>query len=194
MVNLALQPSQYLGRSGGSKPYCRKRASRHSCDPISVPFTVDGCTASQDPVFVAHRSRRASWTGSLTMVSARAYSARCALRLQTAVRPYWRQAKWSAVWNYTCPLSTVTRCPVMTQDAIQFSGAVSVGYGRASPACFTDRQVTLRSGAPSPSPSKISDKKVSRIKFSTGPKALPMPGVTRCTYAHSCWSEFCSPE
>ena len=33
MVNLALQPSQYLGRSGGSRPYCRKRASNHSCSP-----------------------------------------------------------------------------------------------------------------------------------------------------------------
>ena len=39
---LALQPSQYLGRSGGSRPYLRKRASRYSYAHSSVPFTVDG--------------------------------------------------------------------------------------------------------------------------------------------------------
>ena len=31
----------------------------------------------------------------------------------------------------TWPLSADTRCPVMTQDACQFSGAVCVGSGRA---------------------------------------------------------------
>ena len=42
MVNLALQPSQYLGGSGGSRPYSRKMASRNSCAPSSFPFAVDG--------------------------------------------------------------------------------------------------------------------------------------------------------
>ena len=36
MEKLALQLSQYLGRSGGSRKYLRKRASRHSYAPSSV--------------------------------------------------------------------------------------------------------------------------------------------------------------
>ena len=43
IVNLVLQPSQYVGRSGRSWSYLRKRASHHSCAPRSVLFTVDGC-------------------------------------------------------------------------------------------------------------------------------------------------------
>ena len=62
MVNLALQPSQYLERSRGSRPYRMKRVSCHSCAPSSVPFTVDGCTIRQAPVFVAHHRQRAPWT------------------------------------------------------------------------------------------------------------------------------------
>ena len=81
-------------------------------------------------------------------------------------------------------LSAATSYPVMTQDAIQFSGAANVGSGMAIPACFTGRPVTPHSGAPSPSPSNNANKKVSRSAFSTGTKALPMPGVTRCTDAH----------
>ena len=126
------------------------------------------------------------------MVAVRSSSAHYALRLRTAVHPYWRQAKWSAVRNSTWPLSAATRCPVMTQDAVQFSGAVSVGYGRDSPAYFTGRRVTPLYGPPSPNPSKRAGKKVSRRAFSIGPKASPIPGVTRCTNAHSCWSDFYS--
>ena len=87
IVNLALQLSQYFGRSGGYRPYLRKRVSRHSCAPISVPFTVDSCTVSQAPVFVARCSQRALWTGASVSVSASASSARCVLRRQTAVWP-----------------------------------------------------------------------------------------------------------
>ena len=52
MDKAALQPSHNLGRSGGSIPYFRKRASCHFCAPSSVPFIFDGCTLSHDPVFV----------------------------------------------------------------------------------------------------------------------------------------------
>ena len=43
---------------------------------------------------------------------------------------------------------------------------------------------------PSSSPSKNASKKFSRSAFSTWPNSLPMPGVTHCTNAHSCWSDF----
>ena len=127
------------------------------------------------------------------MVATRASSSRCALRRQTAFRPSRMHAEWSAVRNSTWPLIAATRCHLMTQDTVQFSGAASFGYGKASPACFTDRQVTPRSDATSHNTSKITGKNVSHSDLSTGPKASPMPGVTLCTNAHSCWSDFCSP-
>ena len=100
---------------------------------------------------------------------------------------------WSAVWNVTWPLSADTRCPVMKQDAYQLSGAVRVGSGRASPACLTGRRVIALPGAPSPTPLKSSRRNAVLFSSSTGPKALHIPGVTRCMNAHSCWSDFCSP-
>ena len=74
MENMAFQPSKNLGRSVGSSPYLRKRESRHSRAPNSIPFTVDGCTSRHDPVFVTPCKRRATWTGSTTRVSASASS------------------------------------------------------------------------------------------------------------------------
>ena len=150
MVNLEMQTSQKFGRSGGSRPYCRKRASLHSHAPIYFSFIVDGCTVIQAPFFVARHSQHAPWTGAPAMVGARASSVRCALRFRTTFRCSWRQDGWSAVRNYTWLLRAATRCPVITQDAVQFSGAISVGYERASPACFTVRRVNHLSSAPSP--------------------------------------------
>ena len=63
MENLAWKQSQCVGRSRGLRPYRRNRASRHSCAPSFVPLTVDGCTVSQAPVFVARCSLRACKTG-----------------------------------------------------------------------------------------------------------------------------------
>ena len=90
-----------LGRSGGSRPYHRKRASHHSCAPSSFPFTVYSCTIIQVQVFVSRCSQHAPCTGPPTMVAARASSASCALCRQTVIRPSQRQAKWSAVRNST---------------------------------------------------------------------------------------------
>ena len=142
------------------------------------------------PVFVACHSRRAPWTGAPDMVSARSSSSSRTLRLRTAVRPSRRQAKWSAVRKSSWPLSATTRRPVMKQDAAQLSGAVFVGSCRNSPACFSGRRVTLLPGAPSPKPWKRAGKKFSYSASSTETKASPMLGVTRCTNAHSCWSDF----
>ena len=86
-----------------------------------------------------------------------------------------------------------TRRPVRTQDTVQLSRAVRVRPGRASPACFTGRRVIALPGDPSPTPSNSAGKNAVAIYSSTGPKASPIPGVTRCTNAHSCWSDFCSP-
>ena len=172
--------------------YIRKRAYRHSCAPSFIPFTADGCTGSHAPVFVAHHSQRAHWTGDPAKVSARASSASKTPRFRTAVFPSWRQADWSAVRISSWPLSAATRCPVMTQDAVQFSGSVFVVSGRASPACFTGRRVTPLPGVPYPWPWKRAGIRVYCSTCSTGPKLSPMPGGTRCTDAHSCWSDFCS--
>ena len=81
----------------------------------------------------------------------------------------------------------------MTQEVIQFSGDVWYGPGRVSTTCLTGRWVTPLSGTPSPRPLNNSGTKVSLSAVSTGPKASPMPGVTRCKHSYSCWSEFYSP-
>ena len=167
-----------MGRSGGSRPYHRKRKYRHSFTSSSVLFTVDSCTFSQSPVFFAPCNQRAPWTGDQSMVASRASSARWALRFQTAVRPSWRHTKWSAVRKSTWPLSAATRCPVMTQGVVHFSGDVIVGSGRANTVCFTFRQMTLLPAALSPNPSMSSGKKVSRSAFCTWPKASPILGLT----------------
>ena len=83
---------------------------------------------------------------------------------------------------------------MLTQDTAQFSRSITVGSGRANPACFTGRRVIPCSGTPSPRPSNRAGTKVSQIDFSTGTKASPMPRLTRCTNYHSCWSDLCSPE
>ena len=105
MEKAALQPLQNLGRSGGSRPYCRKRSSIHSCAPSYVPFTVYGCTISHAPIFFPRRNRRATWTGSLVRVSASASSNRFAFRLLTSSLPYLRYAAWYAFLNSSWPLS-----------------------------------------------------------------------------------------
>ena len=125
-------------------------------------------------------------------VSARASSAFRALCFHTAILPSQRQAKWSFVLNYSWTLIAVTRCPVMTQDAIQFSGAFFVGSVRAMPACFTGRRVTPLPGVPSPRAWKRSGTKASCRAYFAGAKAFPMSGVTRCMNAHYCLSDFCS--
>ena len=81
----------------------------------------------------------------------------------------------------------------MTQDAVQFSGDVWIGSGRANPDCLTGRRVTPLCGTPFPSPSNNAGKKVSLSAFYARMKIFPMPGVTQCMNAHSCWSDFCSP-
>ena len=174
-----------MGRSGGSRPYHRKRSSCHSYAPSSVPFNLDGCTVRQELVFVARYSHCAPWNASPEMVAIRASSARWALCFLTAVRPSWMQAKLSAVRKSTWPLSAATRCPLMTQESVQFSGDVSVRSVRASSECFVDRRVPPLPGSPSPNPLNRSGKKVSRSVFLTGPKASTMPRLTRYTNAHS---------
>ena len=180
--------------SRGCGRYWTGCCSHHSMWKGLVLFTVDNCTVSQALVFVARCSWCARSTGGPSIVSASASSACSWPHCQTAVRPYQRQAKWSAVQNSTWPLSAVTRCPVMTQDSVQFSGDVCVGSGRANPDFLTGRRVTPLSGMPSTGPSNSSETKVSLSAFSTRPKASSMPGVIRYKNAHSCWSDFCSPE
>ena len=151
-----MQLSQNLGMSGGYRPYRSKRASRHSCSPSSVPFTVDGCTISHAPVFFTRRKqreRRATWTRApVRVVPASASSDRLSFCFRAYYLPSLRNEAWYAVLNYSWPLSAATRCPAMIQDGVQFSGAVSVGSERARPTCFTGRRVTPRPGIPSPMP------------------------------------------
>ena len=111
---------------------------------------------------------------------------------QTAAHPSQRQAPWSAIRNGTWPLSADTRFPVMIQDTCQFSGAVRVGSGRAIPACLNGRRVIALPSTPSPTPSNSDRRNAFAIPSSTGTNASPIPGVTRCTNAHSFWSYFCS--
>ena len=134
MEKAELQPSQNLGGPGGLMPYRRKRVFCHSCAPSSVPFTVNGFTVSHIPVFVARRKWRENCTSAPSRVSASASSDHLALHFRNSSLPSLINAEWSTVLNSSCPLSAVDRCPVMTQDALKFSGAINVGYGMARPA------------------------------------------------------------
>ena len=151
------------------------------------------CTISHAPVFMACYSQQAPWTGGAAKVSARASSASRLIRLRTAVLPSQSQAEWSAVRNSSWPLSAVMRCPVMKQDDVMLSGSVFVRSGRASPAYVIGRRVTSLPGVTSHRPWKRSDMRVYCSACSTRPKAYPMPGVTHCMNAHSCWNALCSP-
>ena len=182
-----------MGRSGGSRPYHRKREYRHSCAPSSVPFTVDGCTVRHAHVFITRCKRREIWIGAPISVSSSASSNRLALLFHTYSIPSIRYVAWSTILNSYYNLSAVTRFPVMTQDAVQFSGAVFVGYGNSRHTGFTGRLATPRPGVPSPTPWKRDSMNKSLSAFLTGQKASPMLEVTRCTNPHSCWSDFCSP-
>ena len=64
-------------------------------------------------------------------------------------------------------LSAATKCPMITEDAVQFSGAVFFGSGRASPACFTGTRVTLLPGALYNNPWNRAGNKVCRRNFFT---------------------------
>ena len=193
MENTELHPSQNLGRSRGSRPYRRKRASRHSYSSNSIPFTIDGCTVSRAPVFVTCVKRYATWTGAPVRVSASAFSKGLTFRFRTYPLPSHRNAAWYAVLNYSLPLIAATICPVMTQDVVQFSGDVSSVYGKARPYCFTSRRVNPHLGITSPTPWKMSVMNESCSVFLTVPKTSLMLGVIHYMNSHSCWSKFCSP-
>ena len=106
MWKAVLQLSQNLRMSGGSRSYCRRRESCHSCAPSSVPFIVDCCTISHASVFVAHRNMCVSWKGA----PASASSDRFEFRFLTSYLPSLIHAVWSAVMNSFWPLSAATRC------------------------------------------------------------------------------------
>ena len=97
---------------------------------------MNGCTISRAPLFVAHHSQRAPYTRDPTRDSSGASSVYRMPRFSTAVLPYRRQVEWSAVRNSSRPMIAATRCPVMTQDAVDFWGAVFFRSGRVRPACF----------------------------------------------------------
>ena len=103
------------------------------------------------------------------------------------------KGNYPVILIYACPLSSASIIPVITQDAVQFSGAVFIGSGRARTVCFMGRRVTPLPVVPSPRPWKRAGMKASLNACSTGPKASPMSGVNLCTNDHSCWSDFFSP-
>ena len=97
-----------------------------------------------------------------------ASSASKTLHFCTTVFPSQKQAEWSDIRNSSWSLSAATGFPVMTQDAVQFSGAVFVVSGRDIPACFTGRRVTPLPVVLSPRPWKRAGKKVSCSNSSAG--------------------------
>ena len=137
--NAEFQPSQNLGSYGGSRTYFRKRAYHHSCAPSSVPFTVDSCTVSHSPIFFTCQKQLATWTRAPARVSAIASSYRLAFRFRTYSLLSLINLVWSASLNSSWPMIAATRFPLMTQDAVHFSGAFSVGSGRVKPPCFSGR-------------------------------------------------------
>ena len=160
-------------------------ASHHSCTPSSVPFTVDGCTVSHAPVFVALRNQHVPLTRATARGSSRDSSSLRTIRFRTAAPLFQRQAEWYAVRNSSWPLSAAMRCPVMTQGAVQLSRAIFVGSGRARLAYFTCRRVTPLPGFPSTRPWNRARMKTYRSSCSIRPKASPTLGVTLFMNAYS---------
>ena len=148
--------SQNLGRSWGSMPYRRKRSYRSYCTPSSVPFTINICNSSHYLVFVTRHKRRATWAGAPAGVSGIISSDRLVFHFLTSYLPSRINMACSDVLKSSCPLISSTRFTVMTQDNVQFSGAVSVRSGRSRPACFTGRRVNPYPKIPSHVPWKRS--------------------------------------
>ena len=107
---------------------------------------------SQAPVFVSRRNQQVTTSGAPAMVASSDTIVFTTLFQLNAALPSRMQAAWSASKYVTWPLSVDIRCPVMAQDACQLSGAVRIGSGRSSPACFTGREVIDLTGDPSPTP------------------------------------------
>ena len=147
MEKASLQTSLNLGRSRVSRPYCRKRASHHSCVPSSVPFTVEGCTISHSLVFVTRLNRRATLTRALARVSTSASSDLLTFRFHTSSLHSLIGYLWSTVLNSSWPLSAAVIFPVMTQESVQFSVSFSVGSGRSILSCFNGRRVAPAPGS-----------------------------------------------
>ena len=133
MEKLELQPSQNLGRSGGSRPYRRKRTSHHYCAHSSVLFTFDSRTIIHPPIFITLHKRHVTWKRAPNRVSASATSERLSFRFRTSYLPSLINAVWYADLNSSWSLSGATRCPVMTQDSVQFSGTRRSSGRRTTP-------------------------------------------------------------
>ena len=145
MIDKLLFHSSYsLGMCGGSRLYSKKMSSCHSCASSFGPFTVDSCTLSHAPVFITIQKWCVTEVGALVRVSSSDVSERNTFLLTTYFRPSRRITACSTVQNFSWYRSTVTRCPVMAQDAVQFSGVVLGGSERARPTCFTSRRVIPR--------------------------------------------------
>ena len=129
---------------------------RHSCAAISILFNVNSCNIIHSTVFVTRRKGQAAWTREPGRVSTSASSDRPAFRFRTSSLPYLRNLAWYTFLKSSWPLISTTRCPMMTQDVVQLSGATSVWSGRDIPTCFTGSKVTPRPGITFPTPLKSS--------------------------------------
>ena len=114
------------------------------------------------------------------------------LRFCTSSHPSLINAAWSAIRKFSWPLHDLTRCPVTSQDSVQFSGDVIVGSGRNRPARFTDGRVTSLLVIPYPTPWKRSGRKYFWIASLTGTNYSQISGGNSCTNFHSCCIDFCS--
>ena len=77
---------------------------------------------------------------SITSLSAQ----HCWRRISSIPSPIRRP--WSPDRNSSFPWSATARCPVMTQGTVHFTPTISVGSGRAIPACLNGRLVIALPG------------------------------------------------
>ena len=121
---LSLTPVTVLGKVRGLQSIPQKEGIAPFLGPQLCPIDCGrqhrkpgpGLCCSSQAMCVQYRSS--------SIVAVRASSIRICPRLRTAVQPSQRHAEWSAFQNSTWPLSDATKCTVITQDAVQFSGAV----------------------------------------------------------------------
>ena len=98
--------------------------------------------------------------------------------------------EWSPVLNSVRLWRAVIRCPVTTQESVQFSQADRVRFGISSPACLTGRRVIPSERTSAVVPLKRGGRKDLSKASSTGRNNSVMCRVAPCTKAHSSWRDF----
>ena len=100
---------QWQNIYGGSIPNQRNTTSIHSCVSRPAPFTVDGATEIQVPIFCPRRRQWLFPWKSLATMSDRDFPNSCVFRRHISMRILFRSCAWSPDRKWTHPLRDTKR-------------------------------------------------------------------------------------